>query len=261
MFKTAIVATLAAILAVTFAGAQSGAVCGQDTTLSGLVRCAAEAAAVLPEDKRVRLRPDMLRTAQSVGGDALETEIAGRMPQAPAKQQTDTGPYPDYGWQAAKDLIETGGIEALMEAARAKSGPLRYGRAEALLAAGQRAAGFGLDDGTARQLAAQDGLAWRLNEVLLEMARSAEAFEAGDLAHAAARLAALRCDLKTFDTARTMTLAPDAIRYTFWRARITGDRAGLPTAIMTGASSEDTRPIRQALDGIEFLAEFGACDG
>ena len=261
MFKTAIVATLAAILAVTFAGAQSGAVCGQDTTLSGLVRCAAEAAAVLPEDKRVRLRADMLDTAQRVGGDALVTEIAGLMPQAPAKQQTDTGPYPDYGWLAAKGLIEKGGIEALLEAARTKSGPLRFGRAEALLAAGQRAAGFELEDETARQLAAQEGLAGRLNQTLLEMARSAEEFEAGDLAHAAARLAALRCDLNTFDTARRMTLAPDAVRYAFWRARIAGDRTGLPTAIMTGASSEDTGPVRQALDGIDFLAEFGMCSG
>lgn len=261
MIKFALAAIAATILAVPSVRAQSGPVCGQDTTLPGLVRCAAEAAAVLPENKRMRLRADMLATAQRVGGDSLEAEIAGRLPPDSDRQQATTGPYPDYGWRVAKGLIETGGIEALMEAARTKSGPLRYGRAEALLAAGERAAGFELGDETARQLAAQVGLAGRLNQTLLEMARAAEAFEAGDLAHAAARLAALRCDLKVFDIARTMTLAPDAIRYAFWRARITGEHDGLPAAIITGASSEDTGPVRQALDGIDFLSEFGPCAG
>ena len=238
---------LLAVLAAQPAMAEDAAApCGPDDTLPALVRCAAEAAAMLPGDKRDRLRTDIDRTA----------ELAAGTGDAAARRDTA---YPDYGWQAAKSVLETGGPEALLKAARDKAGPLRFGRAEALLAAGIRAAGFSQDEAAARALAEEDGLAERINETLMTLARGAGDFEKGDLAHSAARLAALRCDAARFEAARSMTLAPDAVRYAFWEARVKADRSALPGVIMSGASAEETGPVRQALDGIEFLAEYGLC--
>lgn len=219
--------------------------CGKDTSLAGLTRCAGVAVDMLPQAKRARLDAEIA---------ALEAQIAGEV--RPANTQLA---YPDYGWEAARLLVSSGGVDRLIMTARQKSGALRYGRAEALHAAGSRAAGFHQDDEAAQRLAMTSGAAEKLNDELLSLARSAEAFERGDLAHAAAMLAAERCDLSRFDAARAMTLAPDALRYKFWRARITGDRVGLPEAIMLAADSEDSGAARQAIDGITFLVEHGAC--
>ena len=218
--------------------------CGSETSLPSLLRCAEAAVAMLPDKKQPRLRQEI---------EALDARIAG---EAPEDAQAD---YPDFGWQTAEALIGSGGIDGLIGAARTKSGALRYGRAEALLAAGSRAAGYHQEDEAARRLAMTEGADERLNEELLSLARSAESFEKGDLAHAAARLAAERCDLARFDAARALTLAPNALRYRFWRARITGHRSGLPEAIMVAASADDSGPARQAIDGIGFLAEYGPC--
>lgn len=220
--------------------------CGPDDTLQALVSCVHEAAAMLPADKQASVQDRIDRTAHQIDGTRRPDE------------ENETS-YPDYGWQAASALLDKGGAEALFEAARNKSGLLRYGRAEALLATGIRAAGFGPEDEAVHGLAGADGLAARINRELLALAGPAGEFERGDLAQAAAQLAALRCDASTFRAARQMTLMPDALRYEFWSARIEADRSGLPGAIMRAASAEDTAPVRQALEGIAFLHVHGHC--
>lgn len=227
---------LALIIAVSGAARAQDLACWTETGLAALLRCTEEAMLALPQDKRAQLEDEVARTAGKIRSDA------------PMAQSND---YPDYGLEAAKALMADGGADNLIRAAREKSGALRYGRAEALLAMGTEAAKLGPGN--------DSGLARRLSGELLSLARSAGDFERGDLAHAAAQLAAYRCDKAAFDQAMTMVMAPDAIRYEFWRARIMGDRARLPAAIISGASADDTRHARQALEGIGMLADLGEC--
>jgi hypothetical protein len=229
---------LALIIAASGAARAQGLACGTETGLAALLRCTEEAMLALSQDKRAQLEDEVARTAEKIRGDASRSA-------APSQD------YPDYGLEAAKALMADGGADSLIRAAREKSGALRYGRAEALLAMGTEAAEAGPGNAS--------GLARRLNAELLSLARSAGDFERGDLAHAAAQLAAHRCDKAAFDQAMTMVMAPDAVRYEFWRARITGDRSGLPVAIIGGASADDTRHARQALEGIGMLADLGEC--
>lgn len=202
---------------------------------------------VLPADKQARLEGPFETVAAKVEG-----RPAGLV-------RASDADYQDYGWQAARPHIEQGGVDRLIQTARAKSDTLRYGRAEALFAAGIRAAGFKQTDAAARSLSTDPAAARTLNTELLSLARTAGEFEQGDLAHAAASLAAHRCDLTSFDAAMGMVMARDAIRYKFWRARITRDRSGLPQAIMLGANSDDTSHARQTLEGLTLLAELGDC--
>ncbi len=222
--------------------------CGHASDLPSLLECTNGAVLVLPEAKRVQLTDELQDVRQMV-------------------EQNTSRPWPDdvsaqdYGWEAAKPLLASGGVDKLVSTARAKDGRLRYGRAEALLAAGIRAEGFEQTDEPSRALSAEPGTASRLNDELLSLASSGTEWEQGDLAHAAASLATRRCDLARFERAMNMVKVPDALRYEFWRARITGDRSDLPQAIMRGANAEDTSHVRQALEGIAFLAELGDCAG
>lgn len=238
---------LLACFAALTAGADAQQVsCGNGSDLPALLRCAHGAILVLPADKQERLADDLHEVTQMV-----EQNTSRRFSAHP--------PMPDFGWEAARPSLIRGGIDELVATARAKEGRLRYGRAEALLAAGLRAEGFEQTDELARTLSGQPDTARRLNDELLSLARSGNEWERGDLAHAAASLAARRCDLARFDQAMTMVMARDALRYKFWRARITGDRSGLPGAIMQGANDDDTSHARQALEGLTLLAELGDC--
>ncbi|WP_143435389.1 hypothetical protein [Henriciella aquimarina] len=240
-------------------GAAQGVSCGPETDLVSLMRCSSEAVSLQPEAKRAGLCQPLMDAASAVGGEPLARETAAQHRECSLAPEAGEPAYPDYGWQAAQALIREGGPARLIEAARARQGALRYGRAEALLAAGIRAAGYHQDSEEARRLAAAPGLAARLNGELLSLAQAASDFERGDLAHAAAKLATYRCDQAAFDRATRLVMAPEAVRYTFWRARVTGERSRLPEAIMTGAASTDTRPLRQGLEGLALLGELGDC--
>ncbi|MEQ8558659.1 MAG: hypothetical protein RIB03_10120 [Henriciella sp.] len=257
MFKRGLLALLF-IACPLLAGAQSIS-CGPESELASLVRCTGRAVTLLPEDKAGKVHDELLDTAELVGGTALRREMAEGIRQSPERHDGPGTSYPDYGWQAARELLLKGGGDALVQAAREKSGPVRYGRAEAMLAAGIRAAGYETEGAADVLDLLKPALALRLNDELLSLAGTAGAFEKGDLAHAAAKLAAYRCDLERFERARIMAAAPEAIRYDFWRARITGDRSKLPHSIAVHAGGKDTRPVRQALEGITFLAEVGDC--
>lgn len=236
--------------------------CAKATSLPDLLACTHEAMAALPADKQDAVKPEFLETAGLVGDEAFVAAWAVRLDVPPRETAVVGEAYPDYGWQSARPLLVEGGAAHLIAVARSKTAPLRFGRAEALLAAGLRANGEKLGaDEVARALASQDGLAAQLNDELLTLARSAREFEQGDLAYAAALLATHRCDLSRFEAAMSSVMAPEAIRYRFWRARLTGERNGLGSAIAEQGSNEDTRHVRQALEGIALLADLGPCEG
>ena len=253
MLKAGFIA-IAALLISSGASAQSGD-CNAGRDLVGLLHCTEDAMAVLPASKRESVKQSFLETAQSVGGNDLVRALGSdrhHRPQAPPV-------YPDYGWQAAGPIIEGSGVQGLLLAARNRSPALPYGRAEALLSTGMVALGTAPSGVSLPSRPLPADTADRMNAALLSLAQQSDEFDRGDLAHAAAKLAALRCDLASFESARKMTLAPGAIRYDFWRGRITGDLSALPAAIIVGANTEDTRHVRQALDGIGFLGDHGFC--
>ncbi|MEQ9317218.1 MAG: hypothetical protein RLN72_15300, partial [Henriciella sp.] len=170
------ICSIAACLALGVPAAAQSAACS-GTSLDELLACTRSAIMVLPPEKQARLDDPFEIAAAKVEGRPAD-------PTRTAKTQ-----YQDYGWQAARPLIEQGGADQLIQTARAKSDPLRYGRAEALFAAGIRAAGFKQTDPAARSLAADPATARQINTELLTLARTAGEFEQGDLAHAAASLA------------------------------------------------------------------------
>ncbi|HRK69101.1 MAG TPA: hypothetical protein PKY73_16215, partial [Hyphomonas sp.] len=67
------------------------------------------------------------------------------------------------------------------------------------------------------------------------------------------------CDLAAFDRAAGLTTAPDALRYRLWRARITGGAGSLADTIRSGDGSNDTRHVRQALEGYGAILSLGYC--
>lgn len=153
----------------------------------------------------------------------------------------------DFGWEKARPILMSGGVDELIAQASNPNGPLRYAKADALLSAGARL-----------RETDQDG-AQRLNQALLDMADRADDFERPIYAHAAAELAMLRCDSDLFERAIGRVSAPESLRYGFWRGRLEGGVDDLIPLIEEQASDEDTRHIRQVIDGYGPIALYGYC--
>ena len=205
------------------------------------------AALVLPQEKQARLKPLIVSMAAQAEGAQLMQLWADKLsvaPVGPAQQMSD---YPDFGWNNASEILATSGVDGLIRFAKEKRAPLHYGRSDALLSAGKR------------MVAERPDAATRLNDALFDLAATASDFEKPDLANAAAELAMHRCDLVRFDRAAAMTLAPNNLRYAFWRARMTGNAGGLASRVRAEADAEDTRHVRQVLDGYRAIVELGYC--
>lgn len=217
-----------------------------DATVSDagdVLQAAWTAALILPDEKRQRLASAFLEIALLSGDPGLVASWEARFGQPAAAPPS----YPDYGWQMAAPVLESGGVDTLIDLARNKAEPLTYGRADALLAAGKR-------------LAAEDpDGSRRLNLALLDLVKTASSFERAVLGHAAAELAMTRCDAGLFDRATGHTSAPNSLRYAFWRARITGNTSGLLDRVRALESEDDTRDVRQVLEGYRAIQELGYC--
>ena len=210
---------------------------------SCLLDAAWSAALILPEEKRARLAAPFLEIATLTKDPELVSFWEERFGESADIVRT----YPDYGWQTASPLLASGGVDELIARAERREAPLSFGRADVLLAAGKH---FQND---------RPETAHRLNDALLSLMRSASKFEQPNLAHAAAELAMVRCDLNTFETARADTDAPDNLRYAFWRARISGKNNALLTSVRAIEEDQDTREVRRVLDGYRAILELGYC--
>ena len=202
------------------------------------------AALILPDEKRARLTPAFLELASLTNDSELLSFWESRLEQRLGERVT----YPDYGWQKAAPIIEAKGVDGLISIARTRQAPLSFGRADALLSAGKHL----------RQSAPD--AAMRLNQALIDLSRAASDFERPNLAHAAAELAMVRCDMPRFTEALAMTDAPENLRYAFWRLRITGDRGDLLSQIRRLETDDDTREVRRVLGGYRAILELGYCD-
>ncbi len=210
---------------------------------SQILQAAWGAALVLPEEKQARLAPTFLEIA-SLSGDP---ELLAFWEQRLGLQAGTPESYADYGWQTAEPILRDGGVDALISLAKRRAAPLSFGRADALLSAGKRL------------FVAEPKEARKLNDALMELTRSASSFEQPVLAHAAAELAMVRCDLSTFGLAEMSTTAPGNLRYAFWRARIDGNALDLLARVRAIETDQDTREVRRVLEGYRAIQELGYC--
>lgn len=187
--------------------------------------------------------------------EALETALS-KLPdekQASAQSVVDqfraAEMYSDYtyGWERAESILVKGGVTRLIREADTPRGSLRYAKVDALLAAGVHLRDAEPDD------------AARLNAALLSMAKRADDFEQPVYGHAAAELAAVRCDKGSFEAAMSLLPNPESMRYRFWSARIDGEAEPVIANIQSYEEFEDTRMIRQAIDGYRLIHDFGYC--
>lgn len=223
--------------------AQAARTCEQ-TEPACVLEAAWGAALVLPDDKRGRLESAFLEIAVLSGDDDLTQKWAEKFDTAVPKHAEA---YPDFGWSVAEPVLKRSGVDGLIQQARVKQGEVSIARADALLAAGKHM----LTDAPAD--------AAKINQAMLDITRAANAFEKPALAHAAAELAMVRCDTDRFERAISMTDKPDNMRYAFWRARMKGDISPLLNRVRNEASEDDTRHVRQSLDGYRAILELGYC--
>lgn len=204
-----------------------------------------QATFLLPEEKRARLTRPMLETVAASGDTALlghwEGRLGTRAPDAP-----DT--YYKSMAEPGFDLLERKGEATVLRRVRSGAPPFNIGRPQILSAMAIETS----DDTLARRI---------MNEMdaLMRASDRGGGFERDMLAHGLAEAAMRRCDLTWFDRARSMTQDPGSVRYAFWRARITGEVAGVTPRIQAEAEREDTRFVRQALEGYRAILEHGPC--
>lgn len=205
------------------------------------------AALNLPDEKRQRLAPVFVEFAARAGGPDLMQAWADRLSQPAAGTVQDPAGYPDFGWTSARPVLDSHGVDGLIRFAREKRAPLQYGRSDALLSAGKHLHGE------------RPAEALHLNQALLDLADAASDFEKPELTSAAQELAMYRCDLAMFDRATSTARKPLNLRQAFWRARISGGALDLLERVRAEADSEDTRHVRQVLDGYGAIVQLGYC--
>lgn len=205
-----------------------------------------QATFLLPEDKRARLTRPMLETAAASGDAALLSHWEARL-DARASAGPDT--YYQSMAQPGFNVLQAKGEATFLRRVRSGAPPFNIGRPQILSAMAIETS----DDTLARRI---------MNEMdgLMRASDRDGGFERDMLAHGLAEAAMRRCDLTRFDRARSVTQDPGSVRYAFWRARITGQVASVTPRIQAEAEREDTRFVRQALEGYRAILEHGVCD-
>ena len=203
------------------------------------------AALILPQDKQTRLHDLFIETAAMTGDAALLAYWSNRFDRAPKPEPERTSA--NYGWQTAEPILQQSGVAGLIAKAKGREAPLHFGRGDVLLAAGKHL------------VQTQPDSAARLNQALLSLLLSASDFEQPMLADAAAELAVHRCHSADFEEAMQFVDTPQNFRYTFWRARLSGNLGELPRQIRAQAIEEDTRHVRQVLEGYQLILGQGFC--
>lgn len=213
-----------------------------------MVQAIWEAAAGFPANKRDRLKPLFLNTVALSGDTALLADWEGRL----GSEAAPPPEYPDYVRERAEAELREADWNRFLQRAQAGLPPFNIGRPE-LMAAGARLA----PDAATRQ---------RIVDVMFALAgppqpgaRPLENFERGDFGHVLSELAMESCDLATFDRAVQLTVEPDGLRYAFWRARITGGAGALAGRVRETGGREDTRHVREALEGYGAILARGYC--
>lgn len=206
------------------------------------------AAEALPREKQARLVDDVLQLA-ALAGDA---DLLSRWERRLGASAAPPAALPDYAGEQARAVIADAGWTGFLDRAARQAPPFHIGRPE-IMAAGVR-------------LAPDTATAQRVIAAMFDLARTkstrggmGDDFEKGDFGHALAELGMQRCDLSLFDRGRALTPEPEALRYALWRTRITGGASRLTARIAQGDGSDDTRHVRQAIDGYAPVLAQGYC--
>gem|GEM_PF-278477 len=207
-----------------------------------------EAAEILPPEKQARVQAAFLETVGRSGDAALLQSWQSRLG-APARH---LAPQVDYAGQQAESVVAESGWSGFEQRARAGAAPFNIGRPE-IMAAGVR-------------LATEVATQRRLIDAMFDLAQTkvtrgglGDDFEKGDFGHVLAELSMQRCDLVGFDRAVALTAAPNSLRYGLWRSRIIGNAGQLAVRIRSEADADDTRHVRNALEGYGPIAALGYC--
>ena len=228
--------------------AAPGEPCAPEGEAACMIETIWAAAEVLPAEKRSRLRQPLLHLVNA-GRDAHLLSVWE------ARLGEPIGPAPrsyEYSGEQAAYLLREEGWDGFMQRARDRDVPFNIGRPE-IMAEGVRQA-----DSPARAREVMD-LMFTLARPNVSRGGGGDTFEQADFGHVLSELAMERCDLEGFDKAAAMTAKPDSLRYMIWRARITGESADLAPRILQEADAEDTRHVRQAIDGYRAILKRGYC--
>jgi hypothetical protein len=238
---------LALLMSGPAAVADPGCAAGKDEK-SCMLQAIWEVAAGFPADKRNRLTPIFLNTVALSGDTALLADWEGRL----GGEAAPPPEYPDYVRERAEAELREADWNRFLQRAQAGLPPFNIGRPE-LMAAGARLA----PDVPTRQ---------RVVEAMFALAgpprpgaRPLENFERGDFGHVLSELAMENCDLTAFDRAVRLTVEPEGLRYAFWRARITGGAGALVSRVRAAGGREDTRHVREAMEGYGAILQRGYC--
>lgn len=215
-----------------------------------MLEAAWQAAEQLPEAKREKVRPAFQKPVTylaDAGARAIWKERLRNVKAAPV--------FEDYAANKAAAAIRDYGWQGFLQRARDGAAPLHMGRPEIMAAAVPLA-----PDAAARR---------DLIQLMTSLAGASDnrkvsgipldSFARSDFGHVLADRAMRDCDLAAFDRAAALTTTPDALRYRLWRARITGGAGTLADEIRTGDGSDDTRHVRQALEGYGSILSLGYC--
>jgi len=215
-----------------------------------LLEAAWAAGTQLGAEKLRRLRPAFAdAVAQSPDG-ALKARWRVRLGGAAAP-----APPVNYAQETAAAAIAAHGWQGFLRLVRDALPPVNAGRPEILAAAldlapdpDQRLMVIDMMTGFAG--APKPGTTHRI---------SADHFERSTFAHVLAERMMMDCRLSDFERARGLTSWPESVRYALWQARIEGGAGQLAGAVRRGDGTDDTRHVRQALEGIGAILSLGYC--
>ena len=227
-----------------------GAACPAQGEAACMLDAAWTAALLLPAEKVERLKPLFAPMALQLADPAAQARWEARLGDTPVDM-----PGEDYVRRTAETAVREYGWGGFIQRARDGAAPLHMGRPEIMAAAVE----FAPDAAKRKQLidlmftlAGQPAGAGahELNPA---------AFEQADFGHVLAERMMRDCKLEAFDRAAALTNAPDALRYRLWRARIAGGAGKLAPDIRAGDGSDDTRHVRQVLEGYGAIQTLGYC--
>ena len=209
------------------------------------------AAQQLGPEKFDRLKPVFAETIARGADPALRARWQARLGNVRAPETTQV----NFARQTAEAAIAEHGWEGFFQRARLGQPPLNMARPEIMDAAidlspNAMERGRLIDMMFDLSGAPMPGTSGRI---------SPDPFERQTFAHVLAERMMRDCRSSRFDLARIWTAAPDTIRYDLWQARIEGGAGQLAGAVRRGDGTDDTRHVRQALEGYGAILALGYC--
>ncbi|MFN7056665.1 hypothetical protein [Hyphomonas sp.] len=215
-----------------------------------LLEAAWAAAETLGSAKLQRLRPAFAEAVAQSPDPALKARWRTRLGRA-----VPPAPPVNYARETAEAAIAAHGWVGFLQRVRDGQPPVNIGRPDIMAAALDLAPNpdqrlLVIDMMTGFAGAPKPGTTDRI---------SPDHFERSTFAHVLAERMMMDCRINDFERARGLTSAPESVRYALWQARIEGGAGQLAGVVRRGDGTDDTRHVRQALEGIGAILALGYC--